>query len=546
MSKTHKVYSKVQMVEKLPLIRWLQEYQEFVEDVIKPPYSFTKDCENMIGDYVSSRTTFMIEITTNIVNQDFKSSKDFEFNTNSRGYPYTPAPVEIFSLLNNHIDEVRKSGIKDLLPLMVDACRATIRLYQSTCIERIQSNLEDVNMVLLSAMANNCTQCVTFTDEFENRLDSIIGSEAISHVNFQDIKKGFESSGAKIVDTCIVETIWIDAIPFINNLFDPKSWLQVKNERDSYDDENQKESPVYKLIRMYEDYFENENDGMEQTLLESEWLVRTTNEIARRTCKKYLESLLVPKKPHKFSNSRLFLRQVGFDVKRIKSFFEDKVLIKEKNVTRDDSEDEESNSDSDEEVDYSKEEYNEKKSRRSPREDVEDVVIERKRLDPKLFSTLVGPLTAIHELADCDDVDNFSFELGGLLKDYPDCSQKIVYNVVSWRTDLSKSLRKEFDHSIKTIFEKHSNKHNIYSVFSEIEGRKKTENSVNVSKSIVSPESPKFVASLKSPTQDDEESESDVDSDIIVPAPKKKVPPKKKYDDLDDFIQTGSLDDFLS
>jgi hypothetical protein len=54
----------------------------------------------------------------------------------------------------------------------------------------------------------------------------------IAHVNFEDIKKGFESVGERMVDTCLVESIYADLDPWLNQVFDFKlgAWLKAKKE----------------------------------------------------------------------------------------------------------------------------------------------------------------------------------------------------------------------------------------------------------------------------------------------------------------------------
>ncbi len=56
LDKRHKVYSNYPMAEKLKLVKWLQNYPELVDGYIEKPYDFSKDCEMIVGDYISTRT----------------------------------------------------------------------------------------------------------------------------------------------------------------------------------------------------------------------------------------------------------------------------------------------------------------------------------------------------------------------------------------------------------------------------------------------------------------------------------------------------------
>jgi hypothetical protein len=115
LDKRHKLYADIPMAEKLRLVKWLNEYPEFIEDAIEKPHNFSKDCEIIVGEYVAARTTKMIEIVSNIANQDCNMKpNDIQLNRSAKGYPYTPAPVDLFSVLNIHIDEVVRSGIKNV------------------------------------------------------------------------------------------------------------------------------------------------------------------------------------------------------------------------------------------------------------------------------------------------------------------------------------------------------------------------------------------------------------------------------------------------
>jgi hypothetical protein len=521
MDKRHKIYSGYPMSEKLKLVKWLQGYSELMEEIMTTPHNFSKDCENIIGDYVSSRTTFMIEVCTNIINQDFRvenmDNMHEQFNSNERGYPYTPAPVEMFSLLNTHIDEVVNSGIKQLLPLIVDACRATIRLYQNTLVDLIQSSLSSLNAVILSAMTNNCTQCITFTSEFEERLDDLIGSDMISHVNFDEVRKGFEQKGEIIVDTCLAEMVWGDVEPLMKELFDMKSgvWLQVKASKDDYlnteEDsdfwsEAQKRSPVTKVVMILRDFFEK---YFEKTLLESQWLERLSTLICKRVVKKYLEMFVNLKKPHKFSNSATFLKQMGYDVKRLRDFFLEEITIVEMTVV--------DNSDSEEEVDYGADEPVERSTDRR-----EEVNIEKTRVERNEGSKILRPLELLYNVVKSEDADDLSMELSQLLTFYPDASQKLITTCLHFRADLTKQQKKDFEIALKTVYDNHKYNPQIYSIFSELEGKKPS-------------------ASAISPTQVAEPKSEQLSE------PSSPVPQKKKHvKSEDDDIIVESLDDFLN
>jgi hypothetical protein len=129
----------------------------------------------------------------------------------------------------------------------------------------------------------------------------------IAHVNFDEVRKGFENVGAKIIDTCLIEIIWADIETHLNNLFDVKLWIKVKKEDDEDDDDDgykskaQSESPLTRAIIILRDYYKD----FEATLLESQWYDRLNELLCRRVARRYLEMFVNFKKPHKFSNCKL-------------------------------------------------------------------------------------------------------------------------------------------------------------------------------------------------------------------------------------------------
>lgn len=55
----------------------------------------------------------MLEVTKNAILQDF--GDDVEPQPTEDGYPYTPAIVEIFTMLNSQLDEVSKAKMDDVI-----------------------------------------------------------------------------------------------------------------------------------------------------------------------------------------------------------------------------------------------------------------------------------------------------------------------------------------------------------------------------------------------------------------------------------------------
>jgi len=134
------IFNSLSMGDKLKIIRWLDEYPSLVDEALEKPKSFDVDRQRLIGDYISTRSTFMIEYVGNTVAQDFRNFEEIPLNANSRGCPYTAACVEVFTFVNQQLDELLETGIDDVIPTSINGLKAALRYFIDTSYSRVEED----------------------------------------------------------------------------------------------------------------------------------------------------------------------------------------------------------------------------------------------------------------------------------------------------------------------------------------------------------------------------------------------------------------------
>jgi hypothetical protein len=490
--------------EKLKFIEFLNKYHELVADTIQNPRNFTKEGEIMIGDFISNRSTFMIQVAQNTVQQDFGPDlkESIKLSANKRGYPCTPAPTEIFTMINSQVDEIYKNKIDRLIPLLGENCRGTLRLFITETLRQIQQRLPELNLVTLCAFANNCTRAKFFTKDLSNRMLHLYEERHIpeSFDTYEKVVEDFQKLGEKCVEYAC-DLIAKDLDPLFAALFQ-KDWIKYQdthvsgriddNDSDSEEEKNSSQesllaqSIISKVVKKLTKYFQ---ENLEQNLLEDEWLTMLTEKVATYCVNKYLDYLLHPDyKVPKFDKPKLAMRQMKFDIRTLKQFFSDPVEIVEGGGESDeeekssDSERSDNESESDDDSGSDKEKSKDKALKLDDESDEENSlqdpsprVIQRNRLSLAQIKTIFRPLELVLKLFICHDPDDITLALAEITQEFPDISPSVIHRIFKMRTDIAKTEMKAISDVITNHFERHAERNiKSFSLFAKYDsGMKK-------------------------------------------------------------------------
>ena len=133
-------YNTLGIGDKLKVINWLDDYKNLVDEVTTNPRSFENEKKQLIGDYISTRSSFMIEYTNSTVSLDFRDFENIPLNANIRGYPYTAACVEVFTFINQQLDELMETEIPEVIPPSMGGLKASLRFFIDTSFEKVEEN----------------------------------------------------------------------------------------------------------------------------------------------------------------------------------------------------------------------------------------------------------------------------------------------------------------------------------------------------------------------------------------------------------------------
>ena len=147
----------------------------------------------------------------------------------SDGKYHTPAPVDLFSMINEYVAIAGRGGMKELQVEVIKMCLSGIKQYQK-CMEEGIVEFEDPadELLLLCAIINDC-------DEIADNLDSNIEDQYEDLLEEFDIEREMDAvriqcqSLSRFSTGTIKNVIFQDLHEIKDNLFDTESWKSQEN-----------------------------------------------------------------------------------------------------------------------------------------------------------------------------------------------------------------------------------------------------------------------------------------------------------------------------
>ncbi|KAL9650745.1 hypothetical protein ABK040_001799 [Willaertia magna] len=421
------IYNSMTMGEKLKIIKWLSdEYPHLVDEAIEKPKSFEAQRSHLIGDYINSRSSFMVECTANIVAQDFKNFDEIPLNANARNYPTTPSVVEIFTFINNQLDELMDTEIEDIVPTATNSLMASLRYFIDCSYEKLERYINDIPLTILCALINNNTTAIDYIEVMEQRIEHFPIEQGFSSLNDY-----FKQNAFKMTDLLCDKVIFRDAERFMDELF-TETWITLPAEKISKEEKTAylKASPVYKMvIQIFEPYA---ND-LEGDLLEMEFRDYLINRLADKFICGYLEKLLFAKKKIKFKDALLASNQMKEDIRLIRDFFCATVEIEHEGG-------------------------------------IQDTV---ERMDSKVFKKkYYEPMKVVFTILKAVTADEVCKAVKDMLDKFNDVSYDTVLNLMNTREDFIKKDKQDLDLRIEAIYSEYEDSRDLTAkptIFSKID-----------------------------------------------------------------------------
>nr|CAG4719004.1 unnamed protein product [Naegleria fowleri] len=429
-------YNSLSMGDKLKIVRWLEDYPSLVDEAIEKPYDFSTDRNRIIGDYIGTRSTFMIEYTGNTVAQDFKNFEEVPLNENARGFPYTAACVEVFTFINQQLDELLETGIDDIIPTSISGLNAALRYFIDASYQRFEEHITEIPLVVLCALMNNNTTSVDYLTVIEQRTEHLVEED------YNTLREQFRRNGIKMAETVAEQVVMKDALTLMKDLF-TDYWITVPDEKVEKEEliEYLKECPVYKVVELiFEPYMRDFEE-----LLEIDFRDVLVEKLAELFVGGYLEKLLNSK--IKFKEPFHAANQMKEDIRLIKRLFTAEVSIK-----------------------------------------VEGKEFNEPRMDSDDFNEYYEAMKSVFMHLKAKTPEDVMKNIKNMLDTYDDISIDLLYNLLVLRDDFSKKERQEMEQKLETMYSEYEDKTNPnakLSIFGKIDKtppnkRRKTKKSKNI------------------------------------------------------------------
>lgn len=384
-----KIRDELDYADTLAMSYWMRiDYPITIEDFLirnTNAIDFKERAQTLMDEFIVNKNKTMIEGCRIAVEQDFRDDTK-PLPKPGTGYPYTPGCVELFTMLNTQLDQVKesKNTRPDFVVHMVKTNTIIIISYSQLMIENIKKSLKIIKPLMLFSYSNNVTLCRNLLDQYMKRLLEMLPAEHHEAIS-QALNPGHDSF-TDLLNHCleaIMDIIQTECEEFWNLMFEP-IW-ETKNP-----------NPLDNIIEMV-DNFQRHN------VMEKEYTLLLYERILNKFIQKYLDSLILLKKPIKDSygeECQTFEEKVEEDMTDLEILFL-------QNLQRD--------------------------------------TIQEMMFPITNLRSFIKDLTKVK-----DDVEKFTFALNELLREYPqswDAAASIVTQCQFLSTDMKKKMKEVIDSS---------------------------------------------------------------------------------------------------
>eukprot|EP01080_Neovahlkampfia_damariscottae_P000629 gene629-8133_t len=304
---------KLEYSDSLDLANWLMiHYPNALDPFLGPKdevIDFEREALELLKEYIFHRKLKMIHNCEMAVKVDFEDAT--QPLPNDDNYPYTPACVEIFTMLNSQLDQLIESKMTWDSKFILDVVESASVILMQYCVlmnSNIEMTLDKISILKLCAFGNNVPMCRVLLDTYTNRILGILSSSyhekamnyltRVSDVGLVDL--------ATTVINGLIQILMEELAKLFKEMFGEK-WTNFDTNPMRY---------IGKQIDLFQ-----KTNYLEPALSKSFY-----EQFFKRFVLKYISALLTNKEVHiksKYEDDESFLTKYSDDIEEIKLIFGD-------------------------------------------------------------------------------------------------------------------------------------------------------------------------------------------------------------------------------
>ena len=251
------VFGHLSMQDLVRLMDLIVAYNDKLDEVLSspcgtklreriPPFALMDNVQQMAEIYIDKLQNTLWDWMENIVRANTELA-DERVSENTKGKFLTPAPVDLFNLINETMVMAKSSGVEELEAAALSSCLNVLADYLTDIMEDMKETKRHSFEYVVASM-NDCSAIIDNLDNLEEENEVIIKK----HLRPSD----FETLREKYTDALIQCIDYIADMIVVDDLADViKERVECKGRMDEVDSAAKVEACLERTMATIEDYF---------------------------------------------------------------------------------------------------------------------------------------------------------------------------------------------------------------------------------------------------------------------------------------------------